>query len=301
MSDAPPTFDHHRARLHRIAYRMLGSWADAEDVVQDAWLKWHTADHDTVANLEAWLVSVTTRLSIDRLRAAKTRRTQYPGLWLPEPDLADLVDPDPTPEQTVQHAHDVSYALQAVLERLSPEARAAFLLRDVFDEDYTEIARVLGRSEAACRQLVHRARSRLKDERKPAPVSPETQRDLLQAFAQAASTGDFTTLKSVLAAEASLVGDGGGKVASFGVPLRGGQRIAQLYMATCLRYRGQVRCEVTLAAGQWRLLRFIDDRLESVQYLETNGTHITRVHAQRNPDKLAQIARILGCALDADR
>ncbi|CDM23923.1 hypothetical protein BN940_07281 [Castellaniella defragrans 65Phen] len=297
MSDATLTFNLHRPRLQGIAYRMLGSWAEAEDVVQDAWLKWHAADQGALANIEAWLVAVTTRLSIDRLRAAKARREHYAGAWLPEPDLADLADPAPSPEQALERSHDVSYALLAVLERLSPEARAAFLLRDVFDEDYGEIARVLDRTEAACRQLVHRARTRLKDERKPAPVAPETQRDLLQAFAQAASSGDFTALKSVLAADAQLVGDGGGKVASFGVPLRGGQRIAQLYLATCLRFRGRVRCEIALAAGQWRLLRFIDDKLESAQYLETDGARITRIHAQRNPDKLARLARLLGCEL----
>ncbi|MGB7483757.1 MAG: RNA polymerase sigma-70 factor [Castellaniella sp.] len=297
MSDATLTFNHHRPRLQRIAYRMLGSWAEAEDVVQDAWLKWHAADHATLANIEAWLVSVTTRLSIDRLRSAKARRKHYIGAWLPEPDLTDLADAAPSPEQALEHAHDVSYALLAVLERLAPEARAAFLLRDVFDEDYGEIARVLNRTEAACRQLVHRARIRLKDERKPAAVAPETQHKLLRAFAQAASTGDFTALKSVLAADAQLVGDGGGKVASFGVPLLGGQRIAQLYLATCLRYRGQVRCEVALAGGQWRLLRFIDGKLESAQYLETDGTRITRIHAQRNPEKLAGLARALGCEL----
>ncbi|WP_368641455.1 RNA polymerase sigma-70 factor [Castellaniella ginsengisoli] len=297
MSDATLTFNHHRPRLQRIAYRMLGSWAEAEDVVQDAWLKWHAADHATLANIEAWLVSVTTRLSIDRLRSVKSRREHYIGAWLPEPDLTDLADAAPSPEQALEHAHDVSYALLAVLERLAPEARAAFLLRDVFDEDYGEIARVLDRTEAACRQLVHRARIRLKDERKPAAVAPETQHKLLRAFAQAASTGDFTALKSVLAADAQLVGDGGGKVASFGVPLLGGQRIAQLYLATCLRYRGQVRCEVALAGGQWRLLRFIDGKLESAQYLETDGTRITRIHAQRNPEKLAGLARALGCEL----
>ena len=294
MHDTTLTFDHHRPRLQRIAYRMLGSWAEAEDVVQDAWIKWHAADRGALANIEAWLVSVTTRLSIDRLRAAKARREHYVGAWLPEPDLADLADPAPSPEQALERSHDVSYSLLAVLERLSPEARAAFLLRDVFDEGYDEIARVLDRTEAACRQLVHRARTRLKDERKPAPVDPEAQRSLLQAFAQAASTGDFTALKSVLAADAQLVGDGGGKVASFGVPLLGGQRIAQLYLATCLRFRGRVRCEIALADGQWRLLRFIDDKLESAQYLETDGARITRIHAQRNPDKLARLARVLG-------
>lgn len=294
MSDATLTFNHHRPRLQRIAYRMLGSWAEAEDVVQDTWLKWHTADQGALANIEAWLVSVTTRLSIDRLRAAKARREHYIGAWLPEPDLEHLADPEPSPEQAIERSHDVSYALLAVLERLTPEARAAFLLRDVFDEGYDEIARVLDRTEAACRQLVHRARTRIKDERAPAPVDPEAQRHLLQAFAQAASTGDFTALKSVLAADAQLVGDGGGKVASFGVPLLGGQRIAQLYLATCLRFRDRVRCEVAFVGGQWRLVRFIDDKLESAQYLETDGARITRIHAQRNPDKLARLAQALG-------
>ncbi|MGB3426332.1 MAG: RNA polymerase sigma-70 factor [Castellaniella sp.] len=294
MSDATLTFNHHRPRLQRIAYRMLGSWAEAEDVVQDTWLKWHAADQGALANIEAWLVSVTTRLSIDRLRAAKARREHYIGAWLPEPDLEHLADPAPSPEQAIERSHDVSYALLAVLERLTPEARAAFLLRDVFDEGYDEIAQVLGRTEAACRQLVHRARARIKDERKPAPVDLEAQRNLLQAFAQAASTGDFTALKSVLAADAQLVGDGGGKVASFGVPLLGGQRIAQLYLATCLRFRDRVRCEIALVGRQWRLLRFIDDKLESAQYLETDGARITRIHAQRNPDKLARLAQALG-------
>src|SRR5690606_5518720 len=177
-------------------------------------------------------------------------------------------------------------------------ARAAFLLREIFDEPYDEIARVLNRSAAACRQLVHRARIRLQDERTPAPVAPDAQQPLLQAFAQAASTGDFAALKTVLAADASLVGDGGGKVPSFGVPLRGGQRIAQRYLATCRRYPSQVRCDIALVAGRWRLVRFIGQRLESAQYLEPDGTHITRVYAQRNPDKLALLARKLGCELD---
>src|SRR5690606_36703327 len=148
-----------------------------------------------------------------------------------------------------------------------------------------------------CRQLVHRARTRLRDERKPMAVAPETQRDLLQAFAQAASSGDFTALKSVLAAEAQLVGDGGGKVPSFGVPLRGGQRIAQLYLATFLRCRCRGRCDIALAEGQWRLLRFVDGKQESAQFLETDGTRITRIHAQHNPYKLAQMAHTVGCEL----
>jgi len=147
-----------RPRLFAIAYRMLGTRADAEDVLQDAWLRWHHADQATLQSAEAWLVTVVTRLAIDRLRAAKTEREAYVGWWLPEP----LVELDErTPEAAAELAGELSVALLWVLERLSPEERAAFLLRQVFDHDYDEIATLLGKSEAACRQMVHRAAEHL--------------------------------------------------------------------------------------------------------------------------------------------
>lgn len=291
MNDATDTFNRLRPRLQGIAYRMLGSSAEAEEVVQDAWLRWHEADQDRLDNTEAWLVSVTTRLAIDRLRTAKIQREHYVGTWLPEPLLSDS---PVSPEQVLERADDVSVAFLALLERLAPEARAAYLLREVFDADYGEVAEALGKTEPACRQLVHRAKVQLQDQRPRYTVARETQLRLLRGFADAAVRGEFAALKTMLADDAQLIGDGGGKVPSFGVPLVGGQRIAQLYLATSLRYPGLVRFEVVVLNGQWGLLRFIDGALESAQSLETDGERIVRIHAQRNPDKLARIAQALG-------
>lgn len=289
------TFNRLRPRLQGIAYRMLGSSAEAEDIVQDAWLRWHDVDTDGVDNTEAWLVSVTTRLAIDKLRSAKLQRAHYVGTWLPEPLLSDS---PVSPEQILERADDVSVAFLTLLERLAPEARAAYLLREVFDADYGEVADALGKTEPACRQLVHRAKAQLQDQRPRYTVARETQLRLLRGFADAAVRGEFAALKAMLAQDAQLVGDGGGKVPSFGVPLVGGQRIAQLYLATGLRYPQQVHYEVVVLNGQWGLLRFIGGALESAQALETDGEHIVRIHVQRNPDKLARIAQALGRNLD---
>lgn len=291
MNDATAIFIRLRPRLQSIAYRMLGSSAEAEEVVQDAWLRWNETDLAHIDNTDAWLVSVTTRIAIDRLRSAKIQRERYIGTWLPEPLLSDDSVP---PEQLLERVDDVSFAFLAVLERLAPEARAAYLLREVFDADYGEVAEVLGKSEPACRQLVHRAKLQLQDKRPRYTVARETQLRLLRGFADAAVRGEFNALKAMLAEDAQLVGDGGGKVPSFGRPLVGRQRIAQLYLATSLRYPGAVRYEVLTLNGQWGLLRFIDGALESAQSFETDDRCIVRIHTQRNPDKLARIAASLG-------
>lgn len=295
MNEATDTFNRLRRRLQGIAYRMLGSSAEAEEVVQDAWIRWHETRQDRVENAEAWLVSVTTRLAIDRLRAAKVQREHYVGMWLPEPLLDES---PPSPEQILEHADDVSVAFLTLLERLAPEARAAYLLREVFDAGYDELAEVLGKSEAACRQIVHRAKTQVREERPRHTVARETQLRLLRGFADAAVRGEFDALKAMLADDAQLIADGGGKVPSFGVPMPGGQRIAQLYFATRLRYPNAVRYEVVMLNGQWGLLRFIDGALESAQALETDGERIVTIHVQRNPDKLARIAAALGCELN---
>ncbi|MEO6016654.1 MAG: RNA polymerase sigma-70 factor [Polaromonas sp.] len=290
MNDTSDTFNRLRPRLKGIAYRMLGSTAQAEEVVQDAWLRWHEAAPAALVSAEAWLVTVTTRISIDRLRAAKVEREHYIGTWLPEPLLSES---PVTPEQMLERADDVSVAFLSLLERLSPEARAAYLMREVFEADYNEVALTLGKSEAACRQLVHRARTQLREERPRYVVPRETHLRLLRSFAEASTRGDFAALKSLLAEEAELIGDGGGKVPSFGRPLQGGQRIAQLYLATSLRCGSALRVELATINGEWGLLRFIDGILESVQSFEMDGERIVRIHVQRNPDKLAQLAAIL--------
>jgi RNA polymerase sigma-70 factor (ECF subfamily) len=285
------TFARLRPRLHGIAYRMLGSAAEAEEVVQDAWLRWHEAAHHTLDSAEAWLVSVTTRLAIDRLRSAKVQRAHYAGIWLPEPELSEAPD---NPERLLERADDISVAFLTLLERLTPEARAAFLMREVFDADYDEVAEAIGKSEAACRQLVHRAKAQLREERPRYKVPQETHHRLLRNFADASMRGDFAAIKSMLAEEAELIGDGGGKVTSFPKPLTGGPRIAQLFYAGTLRFGEALRFELAFMNGQWGLLRFIDDKLETAFSLETDGERILRIHAQRNPDKLARLAAAFG-------
>ncbi|HET7792703.1 MAG TPA: RNA polymerase sigma-70 factor [Rhizobacter sp.] len=288
MEEPTLAFARLRPRLQGIAYRMLGSVAEAEEVVQDVWLRWHEADTAALASGEAWLVTVTTRLSIDRLRAAKVQREHYSGFWLPEPVLT--ADGPASPEQVLERAGEISLAFLTVLERLSPEARAAFLMREVFDADYDEVARTLGKSEAACRQLVHRAKTQVREARPRYSVPPEVHKRLLGRFAAASVSGDFAQMKDLLADEAELIGDGGGKVPSFGRVLLGGQRIAQLFYASSLRFSGGLRVELVELNGQWGLLRYIDGVLESAQAFETDGERILRIHVQRNPDKLAHLA-----------
>ncbi|CAG2136204.1 RNA polymerase sigma-70 factor [Cupriavidus plantarum] len=294
MDDLTATFHRLRPRLLGIAYRMLGVVAEAEDAVQDAWLRWHGTNRDEVENAEAWLVAVTTRIAIDRLRAAKIQREHYTGIWLPEP----LLDASPpTPEEIHERADDLSVAFLRVLERLTPEARAAFLLRDVFDVDYGEIAAIVGKSEAACRQIVSRARTQVRDERPRFAVPREVQHKLLQAFAHAVEAGDFTALSGMLAPDAELMGDGGGKVRSIPKPLLGGRRIAQLFYAGHRRFGAAARVELVRLNGEWALLRYVDGLLESAQSYETDGERILRVLVQRNPDKLARIAASHGAGL----
>ena len=290
--DPTRMFGHLRPRLHGIAYRMLGSVAEAEEVVQDAWLRWHDAQVDPPDNAQAWLVTVTARLAIDRLRAAKVQREHYSGIWLPEPMLTHGHTEPATdsPEALLERADDVSVAFLMLLERLSPEARAAFLLREVFDMDYPDVARMVGKAEPACRQLVSRAKKQLAEERPRYRVSPDVHHRLLSGFAHAVTRGDFGTLQSMLAEDAELTGDGGGKVISFPKPLHGGKRIAQLFYASHRRLHERQRVELVRLNGEWGLLRFIDGVLESAQTYVTDGQRILRVHVQRNPDKLARIA-----------
>lgn len=268
------------------AYRMLGSLSDAEDVVQDVWTRWHDTDIDSVDNAEAWLVATTTRRAIDRLRQARTEREKYVGIWLPEPVLTDG---PATPEQLLEVTSDLSIAFLIVLERLAPEARAAFLMHEVFDADYDEIASVLGKTEAACRQIVHRAKSQLRDERARYAVSEETHERLMRRFVDALSSGNFAAMKGMLAESAELVGDGGGIVMTFPKPMVGGQRIAQLLYAAILGTKGDLRIEPVMINGRLGLLRYLHGELESAQSYETDGDKIVRVYVQRNPEKLRRI------------
>ena len=294
MHDPADIFTRLQPRLLGAAYRMLGALAEAEDVVQDVWERWHDADAERIDNLEAWLMAATTRRAIDRLRQARTEREKYPGIWLPEPVLTDG---PATPEQLHEASSDLSVAFLTVLERLAPDARAAFLLHDVFDADYAEIAGILGKTEAACRQIVHRARNQVRDERPRYAVSDDAHRRLMRRFVDALSTGDFAGMKNMLAESAELLGDGGGVVVSFPRPMVGGQRIAQLLYAADLVADRQVRIELASINGRWGVLRYMHGELESAQSYDTDGTRILRIHVQRNPHKLRRIAAGLTVAL----
>jgi RNA polymerase sigma-70 factor (ECF subfamily) len=286
MHDDIHDFSVLRPRLFSIAYRMLGMRADAEDVVQDAWLRWSDPQRGPVHSSEAWLVSVTTRLAIDRLRAAKLQREHYIGEWLPEP----LVGVDErTPEDAAELASELSVALMWVLERLAPEERAAFLLRQAFDQDYAELAAVLGKSEAACRQLVHRASERVLRETPRFSVKKDAHRRLLERFLLAASRGDGAALKDLLAEDVAIVADGGGKVPSFMKIVRGAERIANLYKAVYLRNGPQLAYRMALVNGEPGLLRYVDGKLESAQAFVSDGERIVAIYAMRNPDKLGAV------------
>jgi RNA polymerase sigma-70 factor (ECF subfamily) len=285
-SDASDPFTALRPRLFGIAYRMLGTRADADDVLQDAWLSWHRTDASTLQSAEAWLVTVVTRLAIDRLRVAKVEREAYVGWWLPEP----LVEVDPhTPETAAELASDVSVAFMWVLERLAPDERAAYLLREVFDHDYADIAALLDKSEAACRQLVHRAGERVRRERPRFDVPRQAHRRLLERFVQAARSGEREAMKALLAENVEVVGDGGGKVPSFGQVLRGADRVANLYWAVGKRTENHASYRLAQINGEAGLLRFFDGQLESAQAFVTDGERIVSIYTVRNPDKLARI------------
>ena len=276
-----------RPRLFSIAYRMLGTRADAEDVVQDAWLRWQGSDASVVRSAEAWLVTTVTRLAIDRLRAAKAQREAYVGWWLPEPLVA--VD-EQTPEAAAELAGELSVAFLWVLERLAAEERAAFLMREVFDYDYAEIATLLDKSEAACRQMVHRAAARVRAERPRFQVTQGEHRKLLAGFMQAAASGDRSAIEALLAEDVSLVSDGGGKVPSFARVLTGGRRIANLYWVTQRRLAGRIDWRLVRINGETGLVRYVDREPESALAFVTNGSRIVAIYSIRNPDKLASIA-----------
>ena len=290
-------FATHRPRLFGIAYRMLGSRAEAEDVLQDAYLRWHDSHmHDSdlqeVRNPEAWLVTIVTRLAIDRLRVLKTERESYPGYWLPEPlvgaEINEPVAPG-TPESTLEFLGDVSTAFLLVLERLGPEERAAFLLREVFEMDYPEISQMLGKSEAACRQTVHRARERVRQNRPRFEVSRAAHVRLLEKFVEAARGGEMRQLKALFAEDSTFTSDGGGKVQVVTRMLHGADRIARFFHVLARRFGAEITLQVAEINGAPGLLRLVNGKLDSVYTVVTDGRKILDVYIVRNPDKLQGI------------
>jgi RNA polymerase sigma-70 factor (ECF subfamily) len=284
-------FERHRARLFGIAYRMLGSVADAEDVVQDAYLRWHQADVTAVRSAEAWLVAVTTRLSIDRLRLASAERERYVGSWLPEPIATSERS---ATDRRAELASDLSMAFLVLLERLAPEERAALLLRDVFDSGYDEIARVLDKSEAACRQMVHRARTRVRGDRARFAVPLETRERLLEQFLAALGADDKEALLSLVAEDATLVSDGGGKVQAVRNVLHGAMRIVRFVLGIESKWGAITRHAVQWINGEPAIVSYFGDRVYCTTSVETDGERLTAFYRVLNPEKLRHAARADG-------
>jgi RNA polymerase sigma-70 factor, ECF subfamily len=272
-----------RPLMLSIAYRMVGSFSEAEDIVQEAFVRLHEAGE--VDAPKAWLSTVVTRLAIDHLRSARVRREQYTGTWLPEPVLAD-----PAPDAAVR-AESLSMAVLVLLESLSPVERAVFVLREAFDYGYDEIAEIVGKSEANCRQLATRARRHVEEGRPRFEPSREQREELMRRFVAALQEGETEPLVELLAADVAFYGDGGGKAPAVGAPVLGAEAVARMLGGFARVGR---RRDVTLQAaevnGGGGLLAFEDGRLIAVWALEVSGGVVQAIRGIVNPEKLAHIS-----------
>ena len=285
-------FDEHRPLLFSIAYRMLGSASDAEDIVQDAWLRYQGATN--IRSPRAYAATVVTRLCLDRLKSARVAREEYVGPWLPEP----LLTTEEGPDVTLQRSESVTLAFLVLLEALSPEERAVFLLREVFDYQHREIAEMLGLSEANCRQLFHRAKARLARDRPSVPDASADRLAVAARFGDAMKAGDAAAFTALLAQDVGLWADGGGKVAASRRPLVGRAEVLNFLVGlhrvavTIGEYR-RASLDVAEVNGEPAMLVRISARLDSVYVMSVDDGRISTIRVIRNPDKLRYIERQL--------
>jgi RNA polymerase sigma-70 factor (ECF subfamily) len=301
LSERALRYDREHARsLRALAYRMLGSRAEAEDIVQEAWLRWAQVDESTIDHAGAFLSRMVTNLCLDKLGSAASKREQYVGVWLPEPLLDEELGWAQDPETQAEFAQDVSVAFMLALERLSPLERAAFLLHEVFDLDFDEIGRRLERSAAACRQLASRARNNVKADYARREVEEEERERLFNAFSEAVRTFDVEALAKVLTEDAVLLADGGGKVSALPRPLKGGLQVAEMFIRFAkLPTSHAWRIEPARINGLPGCLIFDDSTGELVQTVTlapsaTEPGRIGALYIQRNPDKLKGVLAAIG-------
>lgn len=282
-------FNQYRRRLFGIAYRMLGTRSDAEDIVQETYLRWHKSDFQRIESPEAWLVTITTRLSIDRLRILAKERESYVGPWLPEPLFNR---PIRSPEDELEFADNLSIAFVALLERLSPVERAAFLLRDVFDCSYEEIARIVGKTETACRQLIHRARTRVRTEKPRFEATVADRRRLIEKFLAAVKTSDEATLLSLFAEDARLTADSGGKVSAARKIVYGRRKIVRLFYHLGIKSKGTLTFRIAFVNGELGIITTVFGQPFSATIFEFEGKQIRHVYQVMNPEKLKGFVEI---------
>ncbi|MFC8385422.1 RNA polymerase sigma-70 factor [Nocardia sp. NPDC057272] len=280
---ATEVFVAHRNLLFTVAYEMLGSAADAEDVLQETWLRWVGVDLDAVRDQRAYLVRITTRRSLDRLRTLGRRRESYVGPWLPEPLLTT-----PDVADDVELAESVSMAMLLVLETLTPIERAVFVLREVFDLDYDEIAEAVDKSPAAVRQLAYRARAHVAARRPRGIVSASESRDALAAFQRAIETGDLQDLLDLLAPDVVFLGDGGGIKQAALSPIVGADLVAALLTASVPRIGAAMTVESAQLNGHPALILRLDGVIDTVFAVRVDDGLVTGLYSVRNPDKLSR-------------
>ncbi|MGI5487617.1 RNA polymerase sigma-70 factor [Microtetraspora malaysiensis] len=274
----------HRQLLFTVAYEMLGSAADAEDVLQETWLRWAGVDLDAVRDQRAYLVRITTRQALGRLRTLRRRKESYVGPWLPEPLLTS-----PDVAEDAELAESVSMAMLLVLETLAPTERAVFVLREVFALEYDEIAEAVGKSPAAVRQIAHRARAHVAARRPRGIVSPAETQDALKAFQRAIETGDLQRLLDILAPDVVFLGDGGGVVQAAPAPIVGADRVAPL--AAGLSRFGAAALRPAQVNGHPALVLRLNGEIDTVMAVRIDDGLITGLYAVRNPKKLSRMER----------
>lgn len=284
-------FEEHRPLMFGIAYRMLGSAMEAEDVVQDAWLRWRTAERATIDSPKAYLTTIVTRLCLDQLKSARVQRETYIGPWLPEPVATGAnAAPLAAPTAELGSYESISMAFLVILESLSPVERAVFLLREVFEYDYAEIARIVKHEEAACRQSFSRARKHIAARRPRYAPSPQDHRKVVDRFLAAVEAGDVGGLVEVMAEDVVWWSDGGGKVSAARHPIHGRDHVLRLLVGLArLRPSGTTH-KLVEVNGRSALVIYVDGAIYAVFNFDTDGERIRAVHAVVNPDKLAHVA-----------
>ena len=292
-ADVDDPFVAHRNLLFTVAYEMLGSAADAEDVLQESWLRWAAVDRDTVQEPRAYLVRIVTRQALNHLRTVSRRREDYVGEWLPEPLLTS-----PDVAEDVELAENLSIAMLTVLETLGPAERAVFVLREVFDVPYDEIADAVGKTPAAVRQIAHRAKDHVAARRPRVRVVPAEHEEAVERLVAALNTGDVQGLMDVLAPDVVSVADGGGKVKGAARrPIVGAERLARYLIGGMSKLEGTLVASATWVNGQPAIRVELDGQLTGVVSLTVEGGRITQIYSIANPDKLgwldaeAEVAR----------
>jgi RNA polymerase sigma-70 factor (ECF subfamily) len=275
-------FEAHRRSLTALAYRMLGSAAEAEDVVQEAWLRWQAEPREDVTSVHSYLATIVTRLCLDQLKSARARRESYVGPWLPEPVRTD----------EEQDRESISMAFLVLLERLSPVERAVYLLHEVFDYSHAEVGEIVGKEEAACRQLFHRAKQHIVADRPRFAPSREQHEQLMMRFLAATTAGDLDGLRALLAADATLWSDSGGKATAARRPIHGADPIARFLVGIARKPPpdgASVSFEIADINGAPALVLKLDSAVYSVFTIETDGAQVHGVRIVVNPDKLGRI------------